>query len=56
MRQVAKEKMCRNKKPYATEAQAIRAAIGSSRTFGKPMLPYRCPLCHKYHLTSHVRD
>ena len=49
-------RMCFGKKTYPTQTKAISAAIGSSRTFGKPMRPYRCPVCKKWHLTSDIGE
>lgn len=43
------------KRSYDTYTKAIRAAIGSSKTYGKPLRIYRCPSCGRYHLTSKVR-
>jgi hypothetical protein len=42
------------KRVYPTITDAIRAAIGSSVTFGKPLRYYRCAVCKGYHLTSRV--
>lgn len=33
------------KRRYRNESPAIRAAIGSSRSFGQPMRAYCCPVC-----------
>lgn len=43
------------KRRYATYTKAVRAAIGSSKSYGKPLRIYRCPDCGDYHLTSKVR-
>jgi hypothetical protein len=54
MSQDAKQKMCFNKKRYATSTAAINAAIGSSKSFAKPLRFYKCPVCNKWHVTSKV--
>lgn len=36
--------MCAGKRPYSTKADADRA----SRRKG--VMPYRCPICHKFHV------
>ena len=43
------------KKPYKTRAAAIRAAVGSSRTFGKGVRIYPCAECHALHLTTKTK-
>jgi hypothetical protein len=43
---------CATKRGYATEDEAIRAAISSSAKFGKPMRVYSC--CGRFHITSKV--
>jgi hypothetical protein len=56
MSQEAKRRMCFDKKKYSTQTAAINATIGSSRSFGKPLRFYKCPLCGKWHISSSVRD
>jgi formate dehydrogenase maturation protein FdhE len=56
MPQEAKRRMCFSKKRYTTQTAAINATIGSSRSFGKPLRFYKCPLCGKWHVSSSVRD
>lgn len=46
-----KQRMCYSKKSFPTERLAIKGAIASSMKFG-PMRWYKCPICHKWHLTS----
>lgn len=46
-------RMCTSKRRFRNETAAIKAAIGSSRHYGKPMRVYRCPVCRGWHLTSH---
>jgi hypothetical protein len=48
-------KMCANKKRYPTEKCAIGVALKRSKDAGA-LLWYKCPYCHGYHLTSHLRD
>jgi hypothetical protein len=50
-----KDRMCRDKKRYLSEERAIRAALGSSKGFGKAMRWYKCPICRAWHVTSSVR-
>jgi hypothetical protein len=50
-----RNKMCKDKRTFTTENAAIGAALGSSKTFGKAMRWYRCPICGKWHVTSKVR-
>lgn len=52
---LGQNKMCRDKRAYKSERHAIRAALGSSKNFGKPMRWYHCPICGKWHLTSQMR-
>ncbi|MEH6716495.1 hypothetical protein [Parasphingorhabdus flavimaris] len=43
--------ICRKKKRYASEADAIAAA----QTASIDLRPYSCDRCHRYHLTSRTR-
>jgi len=43
--------ICRKKKRFAGEAEAIEAAQAASIT----LRPYLCDRCHRYHLTSRTR-
>ena len=43
--------ICRKKKRYASEADAIAAA----QTASVDLRPYSCDRCHRYHLTSRTR-
>lgn len=52
----ADQRMCLNKKRYDTELQAIHACIGSSASYRKLFRWYRCPRCHKWHVTSKIRS
>lgn len=45
-------RMCTYKRGYPSEIAAIRAAIGSSQTFGKPFKYYKCPHCSMWHLAT----
>ena len=49
-------RMCTSKQGYPTELQAIKAAIDSSHTFGKPFRYYRCPHCHMWHLSTSIME
>ncbi len=40
------QRACRDKVAYDTELSAARAAARTDNTW------YRCPYCHKWHLTS----
>ncbi|MBK9989585.1 MAG: hypothetical protein IPP19_02315 [Verrucomicrobia bacterium] len=44
------QRMCTGKRRYATEADALDTALlrGVERT----RQAYRCPLCHRWHLTT----
>lgn len=44
-----------SKKSYKTRAAALRAALGSSKTFGKGVRIYPCSECHALHLTTQTR-
>jgi hypothetical protein len=44
---------CTGKRRYASEVEAIRAAIKVSAKWGKPMRTYRCG--NHWHLTSEIR-
>lgn len=46
---------CMNKKIYWSEDSAIRAAEKFHKEHGWEQVPYLCPHCHLYHLTT-VRD
>ena len=50
--QESRKRMCKSKRRYRTESTAIKAAIGSSRSYGQPMRTYRCPICGGWHITS----
>lgn len=43
--------ICRKKKRFPTEADAITAA----QTATIPLRPYRCDRCRQYHLTSRTK-
>ncbi len=43
--------ICRKKKRFASEADAIAAAQSASID----LRPYRCDRCHRYHLTSRTK-
>jgi hypothetical protein len=45
------DKMCRNKKRFRREGQAIEAAVRTQRfgAFGRSRV-YRCPVCSGYHV------
>ncbi len=45
---------CTRKVRFATEDEAIGAAIRVSCNSGRPMRTYRCDRCGGYHLTSQV--
>lgn len=45
-------RMCTYKRGYPTELAAIRAAIGSSQTFGKAFRYYHCSHCSMWHLAT----
>jgi hypothetical protein len=51
----AKDKMCRTKKPFPTFDAALKGTLASSKKFGPMGMPYHCPVCGKYHITSHTR-
>jgi len=50
-----RQNMCSGKKRYKSIGAAIHAAIGSSKSFARPMRWYKCPICNGYHCTSQVR-
>ena len=43
--------VCRRKARYASEADALAVAERAAVT----LRPYRCDLCHKWHLTSRTK-
>lgn len=47
-------KMCLNKIRYFNYSSAINGCIYYS-CLGKPLIVYRCPNCHNWHITSHVK-
>lgn len=51
MKQIKRYQPC-GKARYATERQAIRVAMSSSRRSGLPLRVYRCPECKGWHLTK----
>lgn len=46
-----KTKMCLEKASYATDLDAIHAAITMSTKYG-PLRVYHCEYCNHYHLTT----
>ena len=49
-------KMCLGKKAYKTPDFAKNIAKICSEKYGKPYYVYKCPLCFKYHLTTHKHE
>jgi len=49
-----KFRMCKSKKRYETVGAAIRAALGSSKSFAHGFRWYRCKYCGKFHVTSQI--
>lgn len=47
---------CRQKRAYATYAEVLAAKKRCQAKFGKEMYWYECPICGKFHLTSHPWD
>ena len=47
------EKMCARKRVYESEAQAILAKYKYDNEHDVVNSVYRCPICHKWHLTTH---
>lgn len=52
----AAHRQCLDKKPYASKNKARDAAARNKRIRPDSPVqrPYRCTLCHRYHLTSQV--
>lgn len=46
------KRMCTNKKAYPTWERALKATLASSKKFGPMGMPYKCPVCGKWHVTS----
>lgn len=44
---------CRRKASHKTYAHALAAKRESERTYGKEFHIFECPLCGKFHLTTH---
>lgn len=44
---------CRAKTPHATKGAAWQAKLAAEREFGVPTSIYECPICGKWHLTTH---
>lgn len=48
-----KYRMCWRKLSYPTEMGALKASMMVRERYGSVQYPYECPLCGKWHLTSH---
>jgi uncharacterized protein YlaI len=45
---------CDHKVRYKTRTQAMLYALKRVREAGRPLRAYRCPECHRWHLTKRV--
>lgn len=45
--------MCRSKVAHKSWGAAHQAKMASEEEYGKEMFEYECPICGKWHLTSH---
>lgn len=44
--------MCATGKEPHSFAQAVRLAKRAANKYERPMQPYRCPVCHEWHVGS----
>ena len=48
-------KSCKGKVPHATYGAAYAAKVASEGEYGCEFSIYECPICGKWHLTTHPR-
>ncbi|SRR5581483_3029239 len=49
---LSEKQKCRNKRPYATEKEAMEGAKRQSAKAGIRIYEYRCAVCNSWHLTK----
>lgn len=48
--------MCTRKHAYPTTERAIEGCLYASYNTGQAFRPYKCPICHQWHITTRTES